>query len=329
MDSRYDQTGGIDARAPPGRRVSLSTAARRRAVQLLISGEVGGAKFIARKLKSEGHSDWLVSASTVLRGARQQAELDGDPLVCLRGRPRKGLTQRTKNQRLQFAKANIHRNWRHTMITDRCKFHFRFPGTAFKMTRWCTKATREQDAAFTPNKPSVLNVYAGITAYGVTKMHPVTGTTGMKTPFKNDKGGDSKNITKQEYKQVVAKTLLPEGRRIFSAKGLGEWTLQQDGDPSHGVARPAITKFNTEGRGRVDLLDDWPGNSPDLSPIENVWGWVDAQVAAKGCKTFQEFKAEVHKTFKKIPLKMLENLMDSIPRRLARVVETEGGKCGY
>lgn len=327
--ARYKDTGGVDTRRATGRETLLGTAARRRAVQLLQSDEVGGAKHVARKLKAEKLCDVVVSVSTLLRCAKQQAKLDGDPLVCLRGRPRQALTPDTKNKRLAFALANRNRNWRRVMITDRCKFPFRYPGSKVKPTRWTLKSKKSEARAFKATHPSVLNVYAGITAYGVTKMHAVTGTTGLKTDFKTVAGNSSRNITKHEYRHVGGGTLLPEGKRLFGQKGITSWDLQQDGDPTHTAIQPVIQEFNTSSGNTVTLVKDWPPHSPDLSPIENVWGWVDAQVAKKGCKTFQEFKEEIQKTFKNIPIDMCERLMDSIPKRLARVVETNGGHAGY
>lgn len=327
--ARYKETGGVDVKCKQGRATALSTEARRRAVQLLTSAEVGGAKLVARKLKAEKLCERVVSASTVLRCAKEQAELDGDPLVCLRGRPPQRLTMDTKNKRLAFAKANKSRNWRRVMITDRCKFHFRYPGCKVSQTRWSLRSKRHEDGAFKASHPSVLNVYAGITAYGVTKMHAVTGTTGLKTDFHTMTGKSSRNITADEYRHVGRDTFMPEGKRIFGQKGETEWVLQQDGDPTHGAIKPIIQEFNTTSGNSVTLLKNWPPHSPDLSPIENVWGWVDAEVAKKGCQNFQEFKKEIMATFRNMPIKMCERLIDSIPKRLERVVQSNGGHAGY
>ena len=73
-----------------GRPKLLVATASKRAVQLLLEGSAGGARFVARKLRSEDLTDRVVSAGTVLRAAKAQAQEDGDPLICRRGRPPKG-----------------------------------------------------------------------------------------------------------------------------------------------------------------------------------------------------------------------------------------------
>jgi hypothetical protein len=135
-----------------------------------------------------------------------------------------------------------------------------------------------------------LNLYAGITKWGITKPHVVTGTTGMKSTFTNKKGQPAKNITTYEYKVVVDKTLLPEGRRMFSAQGISSWVLQQDNDPTHKKAsQAAVGEWNKKNPGAtVKVIPFWPPNSPDLSPIENVWAYVQQKVDKAGCQNFKD-----------------------------------------
>jgi hypothetical protein len=327
---RHSFTGSTEPIPPPGRECLLDDAARKRALELLLSGQSGGARFVARALLAEKLTKKLVSANTVLRGAKREAIADGDELKCFRGRPPKALTPLNRTQRVSFAKNNQKTNWSRVLITDRCKFHFRFPGCKVSRCRWMLRSKKHQDGACKPNRPSVYNVYGGISMFGTTKLHPVTGTSKLKTNFKNLKGQASRNITTDEYKHVLMATLLPEGGRIFSGKRGGPWVLQQDGDPTHKRAPSIIKQYKRMGGGGdVSLLPMWPGNSPDLSPIENVWAYVDAEVAQKGCKTFEEFKAAVDKTFHCLPKSMCQNLMKSMPNRLERCVALEGAKIGY
>ena len=327
---RHKSSGSTRSIEGSGRPVLLSVDARKRAVQLLVAGVDGGARFVARKLFAEGLTPTLVLPGTVLRGAKAQSKEDGDDLICRRGRPPKLLSAVNKTRRVSFCTMNKSRPWARVMFTDRCKFAFRYPGCVVRSVRWLHRSKLHEDGAPRPNRPSVYNVYGGVTRYGTTKLHSVTGTTGQKGPFVNKKGHAAKNITQGEYEDVLTRTLLREGRRIFSGQGMSSWVLQQDGDKAHAKAPDVVQKYNSKHPGCcVSVLPDWPGNSPDLSPIENLWGYVDAEVARLGCKTFQEFKDAVDFTFQNVPRRVLENLFKSVPNRLRRCIDLEGCKTGY
>jgi hypothetical protein len=163
----------------------------------------------------------------------------------------------------------------------------------------------------------------------MTAGHVVAGTSQHKTPYKNKEGKPARNITQDEYPTVLKSTLLPEATRIFTTQGVGRFVFQQDNDPTHPVAIPTIAEWNSSHGSSIEVLSNWPPSSPDLSPIENVWGYVQAKVDALGCKTFKEFKQAVMDGFKTLPKSMLNNLFKSMPKRLANVIEGDGEKTGY
>jgi transposase-like protein len=158
----------------------------------------------------------------------------------------------------------------------------------------------------------------------------LAGTTNHTTSFKNKKGQKAKNITTQEYEEVVLKNLLPEGKRIFSHQGISTWTLQQDNDPTHKKGSlAALNKWHQAGNPGVELLSGWPANSPDLSPIENIWAWAQQKVDKMGCKTFPEFQQAVLDTLNSVPASMLRKLFASMPRRTGDCMALEGAKTSY
>lgn len=327
---RHDRYGTVGRGKSSGRPRKMPPAACKRALELLLSGTEGGARFVAQQIYSENLTNGKVSPWTVVRAAKRWAADKGDSLQCLRGRPPKVMTPATRERRLSFAARNKRRSWKHVMITDRCRFYFRFPGSRVFRVRWVLRSAKHADGMFKPNNPMCYNVYAGITRFGVTKLHAVTGTSKLTTGYKNLRGQVAKNITKGEYRDVLNSTLLKEGRRIFSGQGMHGFVLQQDNDPCHTAAREVIQEWNSSaGGGVVQLLHDWPGNSPDLSPIENVWAWVDAEVASKGCTNFDQFCREVDRTFARIPKSMLENLFDSLPKRMQSCLDRAGHKTGF
>lgn len=321
-------SGCIEAHGRSGRPRSVSTDAARKAVELLLSGIYSNCKQVAVELQRLGLTHRVVHATTLSRHAKAQAALDGDPILPKTGKPVKALTDQNKAQRLAFCKANLKRNWSNVMITDRKKFLFSFPGTSVKRVQWLKRGQPRQ--AYRPNNPSVVNMYAGITKHGVTKAHLVTGTTSLKTSYKNLKGEQSRNITSAEYEDVLCKTLLPEGARLFAAAGQSVWVLQQDNDPTHKrAAARALLTWASKGKGQVQLLKNWPPNSPDLSPIENAWAHVQATVEAAGCRKFDEFQATLLKAWRNLDKSVIKGLMASLPTRLKECVAGEGDKTRF
>lgn len=324
---RYLATGGVDDEQRSGRKPLLNAAVAARAHELLMSNEHGGAKSVGLLLHTSGMVSKPVDRRTVTRAVRNIALEEGHTLRALRGKPQKMLTEKNREKRLAFCKDNLGRGWGNVMFTDRKKFPFSYPGVKVQAVSWVRAGMRRQ--ALTVNHANVVNLYAGITKSGVTKVHIVAGTTGHKTTFKNGKGQEAKNITKQEYQNVVESTFLPEGQRLFTNNGIGTWVLQQDNDPTHKAALPAVDQWNTKRGSSVSVLKNWPPNSPDLNPIENLWGYLQTKLDARGCKSFKEFRAAVEIEVKAIPTDYFSKLVGSMPTRMAECIRLEGGKTRY
>jgi len=158
----------------------------------------------------------------------------------------------------------------------------------------------------------------------------VAGTQGLVTPYKSKKGQYARNITSAEYEAVLKETLLPCGRALFSqGGGQASWVFQQDNDPAHLQACNLLKAWNTEHGASVKFMKGWPPNSPDLNPLENVWGWMEARINELGCESWADFKAAVHRLCREVPQTMVDNLYGSMHKRMLLVIEKEGGKTRY
>jgi hypothetical protein len=325
---RMDSEQTLQSRPNRGRTSLISSAA---AAELVHAMEHQGmhAEQAAQSLVLKGTLSHVPHKSTIIRAAQKAARLTGKPLVCRRGLPKKQLTADTRAKRVAFAQQWQHvKDWRQVVFSDRAKFPFSFPGVQVPSCKWVRRG--ESWTAPKPNHASVVNLYCGLTIWGMTKPHIVTGTTGLKhtQPFLNKQGKEARNITASEYQEVLEKTLLPSAQRKLSDRGQCSFTFQQDNDPTHRGAKGWIKKWSKQ-RVKVMFMDNWPPNSPDLNPIENVWAWVNRKVRAKGCSSFKEFQAEVLNTLNHIPQTLINHLYESMPRRIKQVLEKEGDKIQY
>ncbi len=83
--------------------------------------------------------------------------------------------------------------------------------------------------------------------------------------------------------------------------------------------------FNDHG---VTVLD-WPANSPDLNPIENLWGIVKRKMRDTRPNNVDELKATVKETWASIPPQQCHKLITSMPRRIEAVIKAKGAPTKY
>lgn len=324
--TRFKTTGEVKKRKSTGRPSLLGTSAKETAFKLLVGPGATTPLAVAQALQHQGLTSKKVSRHTVVRGAKAAAKAGGQPMHHIKGLPRKALTDHTMQARLIWAKTYRKMDWKCVMFTDRKRFEFKYPGVKVTRGKWVVRGQKHEQ--YKVNHAQGVNLYAGFTVHGMTEAHIVAGTSLHKSSFQNKKGGPAKNITSQEYRVVMRDTLLPEGSRIFRKFGVTSWTFQQDNDPTHKVGLELVKEHSKKKGSRIAVMT-WPPNSPDLSPIENVWGYVDGKVQAKGCKTFAEFKQTVLKELREVPLSLLKKLCDSMDNRVAMVLASEGGKTRY
>lgn len=329
---RFQETGTVNQKEGQGRKQLLSAEDASLAVDLLISDEFEGAEAVAKEVSKRQKRKFVVHRTTLGRAAKRQAIVEGREYKVDRGKPSKELSDDTKAKRLAFCKKwNKSRNsafWKKVLFTDRCKFHFRYPGCKVSRVQYVLKKGGKRRAKISSH-PQTVNLYAGISYFGVTKSQEVEGTTKFNSSARNKRGELARNITAERYRSVLTGALLPGGSAIFQGQGIPAWVLQQDNDPTHRVAKGVIKEWNGRSGTRVELLDPWPPNSPDLNPIENVWSYVQARVDRMGCRTFDEFRGAVLREIQNLPRSFLRKLVASMPSRLAACEKAKGDRTKY
>ncbi len=90
---------------------------------------------------------------------------------------------------------------------------------------------------------------------------------------------------------------------------------------------PKVPKswFNDHG---VTVLD-WSANSPDLNPIENLWGIVKRKMRDTRPNNADDLKATIKATWASIPPQQCHKLITSMPRRIEAVIKAKGAPTKY
>lgn len=74
---------------------------------------------------------------------------------------------------------------------------------------------------------------------------------------------------------------------------------------------------------------EWPAQSPDLNPIENLWTDVKKAVWEAKPRSNSELWAVVEKSWKSIPLERCQDLVNSMKRRCSAVINNKGNATKY
>jgi hypothetical protein len=99
------------------------------------------------------------------------------------------------------------------------------------------------------------------------------------------------------------------------------WILQQDRATCYTAAE--VVDWLEES---LDLIPDWPANSPDLNPIELLWAILKAAVRKFHPKTLDELRVVLQAAWNSISQEMIDRLVGSFPTRLIQC-ETVGEQC--
>ncbi len=129
------------------------------------------------------------------------------------------------------------------------------------------------------------------------------------------------NVTAPVYQDILEHFMLPSADQLFKD---ADFIFQQDSAPAH-TAKSTKSWLNDHGVGELD----WPANSPDLKPIENLWGIVKRKMRNKRPKNGDELKATVKETWASIPPQQCHKLITFMPRRIEAVIKAKGAPTKY
>ena len=218
------------------------------------------------------------------------------------------LTQRMKEKRLvwaQLLQSWTKEDWRRVMFSDETMFTCE--GKQARYVRRSRNESISEHHMVQRTKTAAKRMYWGcMTYHGVGPITPIQGT-----------------MDANKYIPIIKDKVVPEMNETFPD---GDGTFQQDLAPCH-RAKKVQRVFRNNG---VVVLD-WPGNSPDLNPMENLWAIIKQKKQKEDCSNLEKMNQVVLNIWFDDPAltNICKNLVDSMPQRIQQVIANEGGHIRY
>ena len=282
-----------------GRPRKVSPQMRRQIGRIVNSNHFATAAEIKARLE-ETHPDFEVSEQTI----RDELCRLGYTATLPRRVPL--LTERAKQNWLEWAQNYSHYNWRKVVFSDE---------TTLQMFRNTCLAWSKYKKPIAPmvKHPFKLHVWGAICACGKVGLYTFV-----------------ENMDRHLYRQILNENLYDNATNIY---GNRRWIFQQDNDPKH-TSKDVRGDLELKLPGRVL---SWPSYSPDLNPIENIWAIlkrniekkVKAMVAKKKKVSQAVFIALVEEEWQNISDEVVLTCITSMPDRIQACIDAEGGHTKY
>ena len=130
----------------------------------------------------------------------------------------------------------------------------------------------------------------------------------------------------EEYTEHILPTVHRRQKQL--ARKSKEMIFQEDNDGGHGTKSLDNIAARKKSEYNLNYIDDWPPNSPDLNPIENVWRILKSRVKQWKPRTAEELKEAILAEWEAITMEEINRLIMgdkmSIKQRLQQCVDRNG-----
>jgi transposase len=126
---------------------------------------------------------------------------------------------------------------------------------------------------------------------------------------------------KEVYIRILEENIKQSAQKLRLGR---KWIYQQDNDPKH-TAKVVKKWFDDN---NVNVLE-WPSQSPDLNPIENLWRDLKTRVMARKPSNLRVLELFAKEEWANIHVDTCKNLVINYKNRLEAVIKNKGSAIDY
>ena len=217
------------------------------------------------------------------------------------------VSSKNKKKRLEFANRYViwtYENWAKVFFSDESKFNlFGNDGKnnvkrriGERLSAKCTKKTVKFGGG-------------SVMVFGMFSSQGTTPLVRLQT-----------RVNAQIYKNIVQDHVVP----IIQNSGFDRATFMQNNAPCH-KAKVVMSYLSEQDFG----IMDWPPQTPDLNPIENLWKTLGVKVMERNPTNTEDLWVKLQEEWSKISIEDCQELIRSCSQRCAAVIESKGSFTKY
>ena len=221
------------------------------------------------------------------------------------------LSKKNISDRLKFCRKYKHwtaHDWSRVIFSDESPFSCFGNQGSIRVRRRKGERYKQECTVPTMKHPETVHVWGCFSMRGVGALKVLPKGTAMNTKW---------------YIETLENELIPTSHCQFPED---PFVFQDDGAPCHRAK--AVKEWLCEND--ITCLYPWPGNSPDLNPIENIWAVVGTEVRKAQPRNRQQLEDAIREAWSSLQSRdIIRNLVESMPERLKAVLRNKGHHTKY
>lgn len=218
------------------------------------------------------------------------------------------ISKQNKKKRLEFAKMNKIMDlsfWSKVLYSDESKFNiFRSDGRHYVWRKPCTEMKQSHVKATIKHGGGSVMVWGCMSAAGVGNLHFIEG-----------------NMDQHQYLRILKQNLAESAEKL----GIRDtFQFYQDNDPKHKAQNVRLWLLYN-----CPHVMETPPQSPDINVIEHLWAHLEDKLKERVIKTKHDLVTALKEEWAKIDPNFCKNLVESMPRRMAAIVNSKGLQTKY